>query len=82
MSCRLVVRNLSASLDFSWWSNEDRTRVEQTRTVFDLVRVAFASPLNLRTDLSRRLRDGVSPFLSLHFSLSSLKHLRFAVGPA
>ena len=47
-------------MDFSWWSNEDRTLVEQTRTVFDLVRVAFASPLNLRTDLSRRLRDGVS----------------------
>jgi hypothetical protein len=47
---------------FSWWSNEDRTLVEQTRTVFDLVRVAFASPVILRTDLSRRLRDGV--FLS------------------
>jgi len=60
VSCRLAVRNLSASLDFTWWSNEDRTVVEQTRTVFDLVRVAFASPVILRTDLSRRLRDGVS----------------------
>ena len=40
-------------------SNEDRTQFEQTRILFDFVRVAFASLLKLGTDLSRRLRDGV-----------------------
>ena len=64
----------ATSLDCSWCSNQDRTRAEQTRTLFDLVRVAFACPLNLRTDLSRRLRDGVS--LSLSLSLSSLSFVR------
>jgi len=47
-------------LDFSWCPNEDRTGVEQTRTLFDLVRAAFASFRTACTDLSRRLRDGVS----------------------
>jgi len=57
---RLVLRNLKRQFRFLLeWSNEDRTGVEQTRTLFDLMRVAFASTLNLRTDLSRRLRDGV-----------------------
>ena len=47
-------------LDFSWCPNDDRTGVEQTRTLFDLVRAAFASSRTACTDLSRRLRDGVS----------------------
>jgi hypothetical protein len=41
-------------------SNEDRTQFEQTRILFDFVRAAFASSRTLCTNLSRRLRDGVS----------------------
>jgi hypothetical protein len=42
------------------YSNRNRTQFERTRTLFDLVRAAFASPRTACTDLSRRLRDGVS----------------------
>ncbi len=52
-------------LDFSWCPNEDRTGAEQTRTLFDLVRAAFASSRTACTDLSRRLRDGVSLIFSI-----------------
>ena len=41
-------------------SNENRTQFERTRILFDFVRAAFASPRTACTDLSRRLRDGVS----------------------
>jgi hypothetical protein len=41
-------------------SNENRTQFERTRMLFDFVRAAFASPRTACTDLSRRLRDGVS----------------------
>jgi len=43
--------------------NENRTQFERTRMLFDFVRAAFVSPRTTRTDLSRRLRNGVS-FLS------------------
>jgi hypothetical protein len=41
-------------------SNRSGTRTEQSRTLFENVRVAFDRPHLLRPDLSRRLRDGVS----------------------
>jgi hypothetical protein len=41
-------------------SNQNRTQFERTRILFDFVRATFASPRTTRTDLSRRLRDGVS----------------------
>ena len=46
-------------------SNQYRTQFERTRMLFDFVRAAFASPRTACTDLSRRLRDGVSLSLSL-----------------
>ena len=41
-------------------SNGNRTQSEQTRILFDFGRAAFASPRTVCTDLSRRLRDGLS----------------------
>src|SRR6266478_7859004 len=41
-------------------SNQNRTQFERTRMLFDFVRAAFAGPRTACTDLSRRLRDGVS----------------------
>jgi hypothetical protein len=41
-------------------SNRNRTQFERTRMLFDFVRAAFADPRTAGTDLSRRLRDGVS----------------------
>jgi hypothetical protein len=41
-------------------SNRNRTQFERTRMLFDFVRAAFAGPRTACTDLSRRLRDGVS----------------------
>ena len=41
-------------------SNENRTQFERTRILFDFVQAAFAGPRTVCTDLSRRLRDGVS----------------------
>jgi len=35
-------------------------RFERTRMLFDFVRASFDSPRKAFTDLSRRLRDGVS----------------------
>jgi hypothetical protein len=42
------------------YSIQNRTQFERTRRLFDFVRAAFDSPWTAYTDLSRRLRDGVS----------------------
>src|SRR5207253_5187994 len=41
-------------------SNSSETQTERGRTLFDLVRKTSESARAYRTDLSRRLRDGVS----------------------
>jgi hypothetical protein len=49
-------------------SDESRTQSEQTRMLFDFVRAALGSSRTLGTDLSRRLRDGVSSRNALPFT--------------
>ncbi len=58
-------------------SNQNRTQFERTRMLFDFVRAAFAGPSKAFTDLSRRLRDGVS----LSFSLCGPEELRNPLPP-